>query len=272
MRWSVKTLSFSGLIIILIGFLLSAETWIVEQLQLSAMTGPYFTCASPNVITAGSCRRAEEKILKSTVRIRVETWVVEENEKGYFVDVSVGHATVKDGQYLVTHNHFPIPLSILQQEGEPGVYSVVFLYDTQGRLVHKTPLTDFEVFQQKDESLVFAHKESDFLSELGFESAEFMDGRLVPGRAGMEVAQIDWDGQTSRVDWTTVQEMRLVGETPILVLDDGALPGASGGGIFWNGFHVANNWHVEERLAATGEVVGTTTIVALNTVPDLRPD
>jgi hypothetical protein len=118
---------------------------------------------------------------------------------------------------------------------------------------------------EEEELLVFAYKEADLFAELGFESAEFKDWGSLTLEAGMEVAQIDWDGATTRVDWTTIQEVKLEDGAPRLVLEDGAIPGASGGGIFLNGFHVANNWRIEEQVDASGAVVDTVTTVALNT-------
>ncbi len=80
----------------------------------------------------------------------------------------------------------------------------------------------------------------------------------------MEVAQIDWDGRTTRVDWVPVREVTLESGVPRLKLDDGAMVGASGGGIFFQGQHIANNWRVEEQIDASGAVVGQFTTVALN--------
>ena len=51
---------------------------------------------------------------------------------------------------------------------------------------------------------------------------------------------------------------------PRLVLADGVLPGASGGGIFFEGVHVANNWQLHERLGTDGALLQATTTAALN--------
>jgi len=58
---------------------------------------------------------------------------------------------------------------------------------------------------------------------------------------GLEVAQLDWDGRTARVDWVRVDRVLGDGEGTILVLDSCIKVGASGGGVFWNGVHIANN-------------------------------
>lgn len=80
----------------------------------------------------------------------------------------------------------------------------------------------------------------------------------------MEVAQVGWAGMTARVDWVKVQEVILDDGAPRLVLDDGVSPGASGGGIFYNGVHVANNWRLQETIETTGSAVEAVTAVTLN--------
>jgi hypothetical protein len=43
------------------------------------------------------------------------------------------------------------------------------------------------------------------------------------------------------------------------------MPGASGGGVFWNGYHIANNWAVVTiNQASTGEFLASFSLVALN--------
>jgi hypothetical protein len=274
----VKVTIVIGLIF-LAGILLSASDWLVEKIETVEPNRPLLSCANPTVINANSCNEREEQILNTTVRILIETWLVADNEQGYIIDHSAGHATVTNGRYLVTHNHFSIALSIRQQADaghDNGAsysganysgadYSVIFLYDTQGNLLHKSSLSDFEIIREEQETLILAHKQADFFDELGIESAEFKDWRSLPLEIGMEVAQVDWDGRTTRVDWATVQDIRLHNETPVLIIDDGARPGASGGGIFWNGYYVANNWHIEEKIDGVGDVIETITVGALNT-------
>lgn len=212
-----------------------------------------------------------EQILSTTVRIQVESWIVLPDEKGYGIDTSMGHGTVMAGRYLVTHNHFSVPLSILQQQESAGSYGVVYIYNDRGELLHKGPLTDYEVAQRDAETLVFAHKEAGFFEKLGFASAVAAYAALAL-EPGMLVAQVDWDGTTARVDWVSVKEIILEDGAPRMVLADGVLPGASGGGIFWNGQHVANNWQLHEKIDATGTVVEAVTAVALNSaeVSDLQ--
>jgi hypothetical protein len=194
----------------------------------------------------------------------IESWIVRPDEKGYDIEYTLGHGTVMAGRYLVTHNHFEVPLNIMQRPGDAGSYGVVYLYNSSGELLHKGPLSDFELARSDVETLVFAHKEAGFFEDLGIASAGYAAWPAVMLEPEMEVAQVDWDGETARVDWVNVKEVILNNGTPRLVLDDGVLQGASGGGIFWQGIHVANNWQLHEKIDASGAVVEAVTTVALN--------
>lgn len=209
-------------------------------------------------------RTIEEKILASTVQIVVQSWIVDSNEAGFIIDESRGHATVMNDSKLVTHNHFNLPLSIRQQDAGTEAYGTVELLDPKGEKLFQAPLSAFELAWEDQETLVFAYENEDQFEALGLKAAEFEAWTALPLQAGMEVAQIDWDGSTTRVDWTTVQEVKLGDGIPRLVLDDGAMPGASGGGIFWQGKHIANNWKLEMMIEGSGDVVDSVTTVALN--------
>ena len=78
------------------------------------------------------------------------------------------YGTVKNGRYLVTHNHFSILLSIRPRAAEPEVYALVTLYNCTGDVLFRGPLSDFELIQEDPETLVIAHKKEGFLEELGF--------------------------------------------------------------------------------------------------------
>jgi hypothetical protein len=255
-----KQLTLIGLIIVVLISAL-APTIASAVDQLSARNTP---------MNRENRRQIEEQILKSTVRVLVQSLTVKADESGYELDDTLGHATVMGDRYLVTHNHFDIPLSIRPQEGDPGAYGQVLLYNAAGDLVFKGPLSDFELVREDKETLVFAYKEGGLFEKLGFTSAEFVDWTMLSLRPGMELAQVDWDGQTTRVDWATIQEVDVEDGVPRLVLNDGAIPGASGGGVFWDGAHVANNWRLEEQVGPGGEVVGELTTVALNSTAVLN--
>lgn len=212
----------------------------------------------------GSRQQIEEQILNSTVQMLVQSWIVKPDDAGYEIDYSMGHATVKDDRYLVTHNHFRVPLSIRPQEGDPESYGMVTLLNVWGEVLVEAPLSDFELVHEDAETLVFAYKDERLFKELGLASAEFQAWESLPLEPGMEVAQVDWDGTSTRVDWATVQEVHVEDGVPRLVLADDTMIGASGGGVFWQGTHVANNWRLEEQIEATGAIVGWVTTVALN--------
>jgi hypothetical protein len=81
----------------------------------------------------------------------------------------------------------------------------------------------------------------------------------------MEVAQVDWDGVTAHVEWVRVTAVYATGDTPQMELDNFVEQGASGGGVFYEGVHVANTWlRQTERTADSGEVLRQYSIAALN--------
>jgi hypothetical protein len=232
---------------------------------------PAVSCREASPERGSHCAQLEAQILSSTVRVYFETWVVTAGEDGYMMSASVGHATVKDGRYLVTHNHTGIPLSIRERAGDPDSYTQVFLYDAAGELRHKGPLSDFSIVVEDMETLVLAHKEENYLGALGFRSAAFKSCSQLELAVGMEVAQIDWDGESSRVDWVPVSDFIVDTGVSRIILADGAKVGASGGGIFLQGFHIANNWRIEEKLDNLGNVISQISTAALNsqTVADV---
>ncbi len=220
--------------------------------------------ATASAASESDSQALEEQILNTTVRFMVESWIVRADEMGYDIDYTMGHGTVMDGRYLVTHNHFDIPLNILNRQGDAGSYAVVTLYTSRGEPLYRGPLADFQLARKDVETLVFAHKEEGFFTDLGFASATFSAWTSLALEPGTEVAQVDWDGKTARVDWVKVQDVILDDGAPRLVLDDAVLPGASGGGIFYGSIHVANNWQLQESIDTTGAVVEAVTAAALN--------
>ncbi len=257
----MKTLfSLSNLAFVLIGSILApAFDTLVQSFQLHSHP-ENGGCA------AAQRRLLEEQILDSTVRFGIESWVYRPADEGYDIDYSSGHGTVFEGRYLVTHNHFGIPLSF-EPGGDEGSYEIISLYDHNGRPVFKGSLSEFELVREAGEALVFAHPDEGFFEALGFHSAQFAAWDTVRLVKGTEVAQIDWDGDTTRVDWVRVKDVVLDNGTPRLVLDDGVLVGASGGGIFWQGVHVANNWLFQAKVGESGGTYDEVTTAALN-LPD----
>ncbi|MDX1418294.1 MAG: hypothetical protein R3293_29105 [Candidatus Promineifilaceae bacterium] len=201
-------------------------------------------------------------ILRSTVRIHLRSWTVKEDESGYIWDESIGHATLRDGRFLVTHNHY----ALLDKGTAPAGMSVA-LFNSRGTLLFSAPFTDFQVTQEGAETLVFELKPDHWQRQLaasGIISAPFAGWQELDLQPGMEVGQIDWDGATSRVDWATVEAVNTQDGVPRVTLNEWVTQGGSGGGVFWNGTHIGNNWQAAEHLDGAGTVVGFTSVAALN--------
>ncbi len=222
------------------------------------------SCAEPVGTAVEICRQIEERILQSTVRIEITSWAVLKGDRGFDFDVKASHATLKDGRYLVTHNHFSSAFNAQDNIGQLEGYQSVRLSDAQGKMLFQGPLSDFEVVWEDEETLVIGHRNETIFGRLGLVSAEFVDGTAVSLQPGMEVAQIDWDGSNTWVEWTTIEAVQDENGVPVLVLDGDIMIGASGGGVFWQGAHVANNWTVRQALDGADVVVDSTTKVALN--------
>ena len=238
---------FSLMLIVLVGILVPGKSAAIAPDSSSDIliqaSESNITCSNPGIVNADACHQMEELILKSTVRISIETWVVKADESGYITNSLISHATIKDGHCLVTHNHFNVPLSIRPHDGEFEAYQVVTLFNYKGESFFKAPLSDFELVWEGPQMLVLSYKKDDELfDKLGFVSAKFKDWQSVPLATDMEIAQVDWDGTTTRVDWTVIQEIDIEDDVSRLVLADDAKVGASGGGIFWQGANIANNW------------------------------
>ncbi len=180
-----------------------------------------------------------------------------------------GHATVMEGRYLVTHNHFSVPLSTFASSIQAWA-ATVSLYRADGEtILLNAPLTIFQIIAEDRESLVldFGTDEGGrgFFEAQGLASADF---RVLPDlqiKPGVEVAQVDWDGQMAHVDWVFVEEVLDDEGTRVLVLSDDVLQGASGAGVFWQGYHIANNWKSGELVDEGGSIVRQYSKAALNT-------
>lgn len=210
------------------------------------------------------CAEWERQALTSTVRLEVRVFSL--GEDGYpvaQVDGSSGHAAVKDGRYLVTHNHYSISLTA----EAPGTISRLTLLKADGEVIlSNAPLSVFQIAFEDSETQVLDFGEPGLFAARGLSSATFGWWQDFSSLPGMEVAQIDWDGQTSHVEWVRVTAAHTDVETPYLELDNYVERGASGGGVFFNGVHIANNWsHSTDRAVDTGEVMRQYSVAALNT-------
>ncbi|MDJ0752141.1 MAG: hypothetical protein QNJ45_01380 [Ardenticatenaceae bacterium] len=188
-------------------------------------------------------RSAEEDALLATaVRLHIH-------------GAGVSHGTVMAGRYLVTHNHFPFDLSQITTNPTEQFKSFS-LYRADGRpLIDHSPLTNIVVISEKAETLVLdfgKFGDQGFFDFLGVPSAQFAHDKKIT--AGFEVAQLNWNGQQAYIIWVKVREVLLLDGVPTIVLESTLAEGASGGGIFLNGQHVANNWSTV-TIEESGQVI-----------------
>lgn len=203
-------------------------------------------------------RDLEQDILSTTVRLHLRSWIPRRGGSSYEVVNSLAHATVKGGCCLVTHNHFDIPLPLGTGAHKAGPYTDITITDWRGKRVFRAPLADFIVVYKGEEVLVLALAEeqnSCWLEDLGFQSAHFSLPKQIDLQSGMKVAQVDWDGRCTRIDWTVANDFAETEHSRVLKLEDPIRLGASGGGIFYNGSHIANNWMLTRGLDNDGKTI-----------------
>lgn len=186
-----------------------------------------------------------DEILASTVRIMIYSSIMYVEGHGYLILNGNGYATIKDGRYLVSHNHYNETVFSMLQAGDPDNLLFINVYDAKGGILLQVPAQTVTVALAEGETSVWDFGQVDgvgVFASLGLPSAQFMTGQRLALQPGMEVAQIDWDGHTSYVTWTTIEAAKDVSDIPALKLTSCIRDGASGGGLFWQGIHVGNNW------------------------------
>lgn len=219
--------------------------------------------AEPIECPTAECLEQEADILQATVRIHIEAWRINEDETDFEIDETMGHATLVAGRYLVTHNHF----ELLNEAETEGSSIRVVLYNSCGNEVLFAPLRDFNVHAAGEQTLVFEMKldsMAERLEEAGIRSAETGAWEELGIRPGDIVAQVSWDGRETGVQWTTVEQVVTGDGVPRLLLANGVERGSSGGGVFRNGVHIANNWEMIQHVDANGGLVYTTGVASLN--------
>jgi hypothetical protein len=181
---------------------------------------------------------------------------------------SHSHASIMAGRYLVTHNHFKFSLRETAGEGQEGYLSISLRRSNGELILDSVPLSVFTIVHTDPETLVL-----DFLNAqgvglfdaLGLPSADFAPWNEIQLQIGDEIAQIDWDGVTSHVVWTQVDSIQQAADVPQVQVDHFARIGCSGGGVFWQGQHIGNNWARNiEQDTSTGEIIRRYSIIALN--------
>lgn len=235
--------------------LAAADTTAALPINSNPTGGP--SCANPTAEITSDCNALTQRILASTVRIEFH------GPSG-----GIGHGTVLGDRYLLTHNHYPVSAAALANGGS-GEVTAVSVFKANGEIILlKAPLTYFTVVYDTPESLTLDFQEyggTGFFDTLGVPSAESTTLDQLSLQPGVEVAQIDWDGTTTHVDWVRVTAVHTDGDAPYLELDNFVEQGASGGGVFYEGYHIANNWSRHtDRVAETGEMLRQYSIAALN--------
>lgn len=226
--------------------LLTVQTAQFESIGTGQGTSPSnLSCANPIPTHVPACQAMEQEILNSTVRLLLYTPLIHVEGFGMRIVNGMGHATIKDGRYLVTHNHYDDTIFSMLQQGDPDNMITIDIIDTNGEFIMQVPAQTISVIVVDKETLVFDFGETDgvdFFIAHDLPSAKFASQPSMPFQPGMEVAQIDWDGASTHIDWTTIEEVKSKEGTPIVKLSNCIKLGASGGGVFWQGFHLGNNW------------------------------
>jgi hypothetical protein len=211
------------------------------------------------------CDHLEQQILASTVRIEWHHWIKSDDGGGYTRVDGIGHATIKEGRYLVTHNHS----EMLQSDLRNSDFNRISVITANGvPLWWKGPLDPITVAVENEETLVLDFGDyggQGLFALMGVPSAEFKDWDSMPLQPCMVVAQVVWDGAAAHIDWVTIHDIITDSGTPRLVLDNFVTLGTSGGGVFWHSYHVANTWSQKTVLNAnSGAVLRQYSVAALN--------
>jgi hypothetical protein len=260
-----KKIRLLSLIVIIVSGVLKMSLTFSAVTKHGGRQPANISCARPMAEAVQRCRQLEQQILSATVRIELESWSVAADESGYIRHHANGHATIKEGRYLITHNHYNIPLSTPLAPGKQASYTKVSIHKADGQLLFSTSLSNFRVDLVEAQTLVIDIGESGAqqLAAAGLHSAGFRSWSSLSLRPGMEVAQVDWDGEIAHVDWVKIAALVTNDGTPRVELNNYIQIGASGGAVFWNGYHIANNWaRVAEHDA--GDYERTYSIGALN--------
>jgi hypothetical protein len=219
-------------------------------------------CIEPASPFEPSCDMLERRILASVVRY--EIYGPSMDGSGRQAE-GLGHGMVKDGRYLVVHNHFGVDLSSFDS-GSPD--AVITMYNGIGDLFMWKDSPHFTVVAEETEALVLDFGQSDggdgFFETLGIPSAYFESWEEAAPHSGQIVAQVIWDGRHSDVAWTSIKDVILDDGTPRLILANTLLPGASGGGVLLDGSHIAVNWERGKHLDEVGAVIEEFSTAALN--------
>lgn len=222
------------------------------------------SCATPDATMVERCKQWEASILDVTLRLELALKTLGD-EPSRSITVTIAHATVVGGRFLVTHNHFALSPG---QQHDSQLLSLSAYHPDATPAIHQAPPHTFRVFSAGPQTLVFDFGEyggQGAFDYMGIASAQVGTWQALGLRPGMEVAQVDWDGQNTHVDWVRVSRIDLDHGIPALELENYVAPGASGGGVFYADHHVANNWFRSvDKEFSSGTTVAERTFAALN--------
>lgn len=234
---------------------------------IEAQLGPNtLSCAQPTTIDmVRTCREFEQRILAATVRLEWREWDKDEAGHYRYVGGNIGFGTIKAGRYVITHNHIRLPLTGQSSTSEIKI-SVVTADGTY--IWQNVPISAVAIAMQQAQTLTLdfgPEAETKLFGPHGLISAEFADWQSLPLRPGLEVAQVDWNGRVVQIDWVPIDTVAVVEGLPRLELANFVAKGASGGGVFWHGYHIGNNWsRVTTYQKRDAQIVRRYSIVALN--------
>ena len=220
-----------------------------------------------------SRQQTEKAILAATVRFEMETWVKCENRHAH-KRAANGHGTIMNGRYLLTHNHLDETITSRLLTGSSPQSITIRLYNISGQLMAAVLANQVTVVARDSETLVldFGQQGSTgFFTIHDLPSAQFMAAANLPLTIGTKVAQIDWDGTSTYIAWATIETIKTISDTPTVQLSNRIAQGASGGGVYWNGIHIGNNWKTSTDIITPIEKAESYSHAALNTLHILKP-
>lgn len=224
------------------------------------------SCGAPEDGHEGRlCAELEREILDSTLVINA-TFSANycDDSDCYYLEFSgTSHATILDDNTLLTHDHFEkIANDKFGLKLTSGEFREIFslkditLYDTDGNHIAYTGSVTTDIYSIKETSL------------MTFESDIFVGkNKAVPSNSlpalGSEIAVINWAGElgSTRVDWVITEDDPLTvfhqssRVTSVITHDGTVKSGASGGGVYFKGYLVGNNWGEYEGASIPPNIV-----------------
>jgi hypothetical protein len=135
------------------------------------------SCADPSPDESPFCESLEQRIMDTVVRLEYR---LGDDLNGSGRPKRISHGTIKDGRYLVIHNHFVNPLE-QRQDNLAGQMDSLAVYKANGRLLYMhTGASKIVVVAEEEETLVldFGVKDNGqgFFDWLAVPSASFKSG------------------------------------------------------------------------------------------------